>query len=295
MILEYEYFKDSLNEKLFEESYSDLLRKIAENPERYIGLFRPTKPKTKLIQNITQSHEIRFGDALEFIFEQYFKACGFTMHVKRFHTEEDTELSIDQLFSRGRILYMIEQKVRDDHDSTKKVGQFDNFENKYFALTQRYPNNEIIPIMWFIDDSLVKNRNYYLTRMASMAHDYDCSPQLYYGGKMFQEIDDFDREIWEETLVYLERWKETLPDMPEINFDLNAETVFQEIKDLPPVIYRKLLNNNEIIKQIFPIIFPEGKVLDLLSRYFYSLKMPIYKTLSELCLVSRSYSVTLSF
>jgi len=83
--------------------------------------------------------------------------------------------------------------------------------------------------------------------------------------------------------------------MPEINFDLNAETVFQEIKDLPPVIYRKLLNNNEIIKQIFPIIFPEGKVLDLLCRYFYSLKMPIYKTLSELCLVSRSYASTLSF
>lgn len=53
MILEYEYFKDSLNKKLFEDSYSDLLRKISDNPERYIGLFRPTKPKTKLIQNIT--------------------------------------------------------------------------------------------------------------------------------------------------------------------------------------------------------------------------------------------------
>ncbi|MBQ6682598.1 MAG: hypothetical protein IJM74_00640, partial [Bacteroidales bacterium] len=76
MILEYDFFKSQLNSKLFEDSYSDLLRKIAENPERYIGLFRPTKPKTKLIQNITQSHEIRFGDALEYIFERYFEACG---------------------------------------------------------------------------------------------------------------------------------------------------------------------------------------------------------------------------
>ena len=152
MILNYEYFKASLNSKLFEDSYSDLLRKIAENPERYIGIFRPTKPKTKLIQNITQSHEIRFGDALEFIFERYFEASGFQLHTKRFRTLDDTELSIDQLFSNGNVLYMIEQKVRDDHDSTKKVGQFDNFENKYFALSQRYPNYEIRPFMWFIDD-----------------------------------------------------------------------------------------------------------------------------------------------
>jgi len=100
MILEYEYFKNSFNNKLFEDSYSDLLRKIADNPERYIGLFRPTKPKTKLIQNITQSHEIRFGDALEFIFEQYFAASGFHIHEKRFHTDDGIELSIDQLFSK---------------------------------------------------------------------------------------------------------------------------------------------------------------------------------------------------
>ena len=295
MILEYEYFKDSLNKKLFEDSYSDLLRKISDYPERYIGLFRPTKPKTKLIQNITQSHEIRFGDALEFIFERYFEASGFKLQVKRFYTSDNTELSIDQLFSSGETLYMIEQKVRDDHDSTKKVGQFDNFENKYFALTERYPNRVIVPIMWFIDDSLVKNRNYYLNRMSSMAHDYECSPKLYYGGQMFQDIDAFDLEIWEETLSYLEQWKETLPDMPEINFDLNANVVFDEIKDLPPIVYRKLLNNNEIVKQIFPIIFPEGKVLDLLSRYFYSKNMPIYKILSELCLISRSYASVLAF
>lgn len=39
--------------------------------------FDYNKPKTKLIQNITQSHEIRFGDALKFLFEKYFEAKGF--------------------------------------------------------------------------------------------------------------------------------------------------------------------------------------------------------------------------
>ena len=264
MILNYEYFKASLNSKLFEDSYSDLLRKIAENPERYIGIFRPTKPKTKLIQNITQSHEIRFGDALEFIFERYFEASGFQLHTKRFRTLDDTELSIDQLFSNGNVLYMIEQKVRDDHDSTKKVGQFDNFENKYFALSQRYPNYEIRPFMWFIDDSLEKNRRYYLNRMQSMSSDYGCQPKLFYGEQLFSQVDDFNIEIWRETLDYLEQWKATLPDMPEINFDNNAEVVFEEVKDLPPIIYRKLLNNLEVRRQIFPIIFPNNTVLGML-------------------------------
>ena len=107
MILEYEYFKNTFNSKLFEDSYSDLIKKIADNPERYIGLFRPTKPKTKLIQNITQSHEIRFGDALEFIFERYFEKTGFLLQEKRFREASGDDLNIDQLFNKGKNLYMI--------------------------------------------------------------------------------------------------------------------------------------------------------------------------------------------
>ena len=88
MILRYSEFIEVFNKKLFEDSYSSLLEKIAKNPERYIGLFRPTKPKTKLIQNITQSHEIRFGDALESIFEIYFSKVGFNILEKRFYNND---------------------------------------------------------------------------------------------------------------------------------------------------------------------------------------------------------------
>ncbi|MGP1515817.1 MAG: HpyAIV family type II restriction enzyme [Bacteroidales bacterium] len=187
MILDYEHFKQSLHVKLFENNYSNLIRKIAENSQIYVGLFRPTKPKTKLIQSITQFHEIRFGDALEFIFERYFSAVGFELHEKRIYLN-DKELNIDQLFSKGNILYMIEQKVRDDHDSTKKVGQFANFENKYYALTLKYPNFEIIPIMWFIDDSLIKNKNFYLQEMQKLQEDYQCISYLFYGEELFNGI-----------------------------------------------------------------------------------------------------------
>lgn len=281
MILDYEYFKHCLNTRLFKDSYSDLIRKIAENSERYIGLFRPTKPKTKLIQNITQSHEIRFGDALEFIFEKYFEQVGFNLHNKRIFFNEK-ELNIDLLFSKGNILYMIEQKVRDDHDSTKKVGQFNNFENKYYALSLVYQKFKIIPIMWFVDDSLKKNQNFYLQEMQKLQSDYECNCYLFYGEELFYEgFSGFDIAIWQEILDYLEKWKKDLPDMPEINFDKNANNVFEEIKDLSPTIYRKLLTNQSILVEIFPIIFPEKKVLHLLYYYFKQKDEPIYNTLAK--------------
>jgi hypothetical protein len=281
-LINYDYFQESLNKKLFEDSYSDLIKKIAEYPERYIGLFRPTKPKTKLIQNITQSHEIRFGDALEFIFERYFETLGFTILPKTVLDAEGITLNIDQLFEKDNIIYLIEQKVRDDHDSTKKRGQFNNFENKYSVISSIYPDKTVIPIMWFIDDSLTKNRNYYKPEMERMSNDYGCTAHLFYGSQLFAEFDGIDTissAMWDETLEYLQRWKETLPDMPEINFDINADDVFEELKDMNTSIFRKLFTNDDIVSQIFPIIFPDGTVLRKLRSYFVSKYGTIYRTL----------------
>ena len=61
--LDYNTISNLFNKRLFENAKSSLLIKIAKNPNRYIGLYRPSKPYTKIIQNITQSHEIKFGDA----------------------------------------------------------------------------------------------------------------------------------------------------------------------------------------------------------------------------------------
>ena len=48
MILDYDFFSNKLNKILFEGSSADLLSKIVCYPDRYVGIFRPTKPKTKL-------------------------------------------------------------------------------------------------------------------------------------------------------------------------------------------------------------------------------------------------------
>ncbi|MDE7082464.1 MAG: restriction endonuclease [Clostridia bacterium] len=283
-IMSYENFKDNLNSRLFEGSRKGLLENIADKPDRFIGLFRPTKPKTKIIQNLTQSHEIKFGDALESLFTEYFALLGYiNLPKKIIDTQSGDELNIDQLFYFDEnVIYMIEQKVRDDHDSTKKRGQFANFENKYFEVTRKYKKT-VVPIMWFVDDSLVKNKNYYLAEMKKMGADYKCGPCLCYGEELFTKgiIKNLSKDIWEETLSYLKIWKDTLPDMPEINFDREPRDTFEEIISLKPIVFRKLFGNEEIRTQILPILFPTGDVFKLLKEYFNTQTLPIYKTLAD--------------
>ncbi|GAA7762346.1 hypothetical protein JP0169_14870 [Helicobacter pylori] len=57
---------------------------MLKNPERYLGIFRPTKPKTKLLQNLLTSHEIKFGDAFEYLIEEYLKEHNFRLYLKKF-------------------------------------------------------------------------------------------------------------------------------------------------------------------------------------------------------------------
>ena len=123
--MEYDKFKQIFNTTIFEKSKPDLLKKVANYPERYVGLFRPSRPKAKIIQNLLQSHEIRFGDAFETLIEEYLREAGFTILNNKFNDANQDKLEVDQIFLKGNDLYFAEQKIRDDHDSTKKRGQVD--------------------------------------------------------------------------------------------------------------------------------------------------------------------------
>jgi len=278
-IMQYNQFKQVFNETIFEKSKADLLEKIANNPSRYIGLFRPTKPKAKILQNLLQSHEIRFGDAFEAAIEQYLRLKGCEILQKKYTLTNSEVLNIDQCFKKGGKVYFIEQKVRDDHDSTKKRGQIDNFEKKLNLLLSMHPEKQLVGIFYFIDPELVKNRNFYTTELAKMAKDYGVETQIFYGKPLFDYL-EFDK-VWEEILKYLEKWREEIPDLPEINFDLEAQHTFEEIKDLKPLIFRKLLEHDQIFEEIILTLFPKKTTLKLLLKYFSKKEGTIYKTMAE--------------
>lgn len=277
--MDYNLFKHIFNETIFEKSKADLLEKISSSPNRYVGLFRPTKPKAKILQNLLQSHEIRFGDAFERVIEEYLKIKGCTILPKRFTNINADILNIDQCFKKGDKVFFIEQKVRDDHDSTKKRGQIQNFEKKLDVMLTKYGEKELVGIFYFIDPDLVKNKNFYLDELSKMTSDYNVETHIFYGKELFNYLGYAD--IWDEILEYLLVWKKEIPDLPEINFDLDAEHTFNEIKDLKPLVFRKLLENEEIFNKIVLTLFPEKKTLKLLYDYFSQKKETIYKTIAK--------------
>ena len=207
IMLEYEVFKDIFDEKIFAKSKPDLLKKVAEYPDRYVGLFRPTKPEAKLLQNLLQSNEIRFGDAFEVAIKQYFINEGWQLLPQKITSKEGDALDIDQLLIKDDKVLFIEQKVRDDHDSTKKRGQISNFEKKLEALVDIYGDKVKWGFFYFIDPSLVKNRNFYEPELQKLQESWGVHLSVSYGQDMFNQLGL--SHIWPDIMNNLQKCART--------------------------------------------------------------------------------------
>jgi hypothetical protein len=278
--MNYEKFCKILNRHIFEGEKKELLQRIVDAPERFIGLFRPTKPSAKILQHLLQSHEIRFGDAMEELIKEILRDLGYTILSKSMTTAEGETLSLDQYFMKEEKYYFIEQKVRDDHDSTKKRGQISNFEAKLENLHKKHGSN-LVGIMYFIDPDLLKNKNYYLQELRRLEDFYGVKLYLFYGKELFDYLQC--PHIWNDMLSWLNQWKDSLPELPEINFDRTPEESFREIKDLGVRYWRKFLENEKLWSEgIVKAIFREGLTLKLLLEFFRTQHSIPYERLTDL-------------
>ncbi|HID26576.1 MAG TPA: hypothetical protein EYP22_01860 [Methanosarcinales archaeon] len=112
--------------------------------------------------------------------------------------------------------------------------------------------------MYFIDPDLVKNK---------MEDTYGVKLSLLYGKELFEYFGK--PRAWDELLSWLSQWKESLPELPEINFDKNSEESFNEIKDLELKYWRKILENEKLWAEgIMKAIFRDGTTLKILLEFF---------------------------
>lgn len=281
--MKYEKFCEILNRHIFKGEKKELLKKLAERPERFIGLFRPTKPGAKIFQHLLQSHEIRFGDAMEELISEILKDWNFNILPKVIIPDPSNpkkKLDVDQYFTDGTTFFFIEQKIRDDHDSTKKRGQIHNFETKLEYLYKKH-GRKLIGIMYFIDPDLKKNKNFYKEELEKMESTYGVKLYLLYGKELFEFFKH--PEMWDTLLEWLKRWKESLPDLPEINFDVKPEESFGEIKDLELQFWRKIVENRKLWEEgIIKAIFREGKTLLLVINFFKASSNFAYRKIAAL-------------
>jgi len=267
-MMDYKNFCSIMNKYIFKHRKKELLRIIA-GKEFYIGKFSLLKGDDILnecLQHLLQSYEIRMGDAFEEIIERILSNLGFNILSKNISNEKGEALSLDQYFTDGNNYFFIEQKIRDDHDSTKKRGQISNFETKIEILHKRHSSN-LIGFMYFIDPDLSKNKNYYLKEIKKLKEFYDIELYLFYGKELFEYLKN--PEIWDNILLWLKQWKESLPELPEINFDIEPEESFKEINDLEVRIWRRILENDKLWEgEIIKAIFRKGITLKLLLEFF---------------------------
>lgn len=266
----YEDFKNSLNSRIFGDDLNyEILETVLKNPKRYIGLFRITNAKTKLIQNLTQSCEIKFGDFLEEILTNYIAEMRYENLNKNIGTDdENNTLNADQVFIKDGEIYLIEQKVRDDHDSTKKRGQYANLIKKIRCLKAKFPGQKINANMWFSDDSLKKNKRYYLG-MIALNTDENVNISLFYGVEIFKNL--FNRlDVWEELIRHLrqnkaERSNEIL-SVPDFDTSKEIRNTLLRIKENKPRLIQNLLSNRPEFVELRTELFSSGQNLQGLQN-----------------------------
>jgi hypothetical protein len=266
--------REILNEHVFKEETKTLLLNILENPNRFVGVFRSTGPRLKILQNLLQSRETRYGDALEEVIKYLLRDIGFVYldPVLPAQTDQDKEMNCDHYFKSqdGNIYYLIEQKVRDDHDSTKKRGQLDNFKRKLSYLKQRHPNN-LVGIMYFIDPTLQKNQGFYKPELTKIASELNVETHLFYNGAFFEYFEGHQK-TWETLIKSLKIWRDTIPQNIELDFDKAAQTTFDEVITIKPNDWKKLFELEVLWEsEVIQTLFPSGAVFRLLVDYFKSL------------------------
>jgi DNA modification methylase len=99
-----------LNKHIFYGNKRELLVRLASNPERFIGLFRPSKPSTKILQHLLQSYEIRMGDAFEEIIGLVIQSQGYSLLDKNIQGENNELLRLDQYFTDGKNITLLNKR-----------------------------------------------------------------------------------------------------------------------------------------------------------------------------------------
>lgn len=259
-----------LNEYIFGKDKEELIQKISENPERFTGLFRPTKPYAKILQFLLQSHEIKFGDAMERVISRILEYNGFTVEVGKKICVDGATLEIDIFLWKNEHVYAIEVKIRDDHDSSKKEGQIINFQRKIEGIIREYDENDVVitGIMYFLDDNLKKNRKYYSRKLDEIKKMFSINTFLLYGSELFEFFNL--RNEWENLIDCIRRWKFSLPELPIIDYDGDVEDSFRRLKDISIITWKRILEEDQLWEEhgVMRSLFKTGETLKRLLEFF---------------------------
>jgi hypothetical protein len=191
---------------------------------------------------------IKTGDISEEIIKSILKSHGAVILESR-----QGEYDIDVYFEYNENKYFIEVKIRDDHDSTKKRGQIENFKAKQTKF------KVVKSCCWFIDPLYKKNKNYYSKELKEN--------ELYYGNEIVN-------------------WLNIIFENKTINFYTDFIKQFKIIKEQEAAIFKNEdyfkngLDIKDINIKILTYIFYYGDYEEIKETLFNN-NVPVKEILNE--------------
>lgn len=138
--------------------------------------------------------------------------------------------------------------------------------------------------MWFIDDKVKKNENYYLERMEKMKNKYKkCNPKLCYGKELFDNkkgISELPDTAWSEIMENLKIWKTSYKSF-DLDLDKTVSEHMDEIKSIKPEVFIRIFDNKEVVDDILPTIFSTGEALEQYAEFLKLKNKKEYSSLIE--------------
>jgi hypothetical protein len=240
-----------------------------KDANRMVSPFQCLKLQDKIRQYALTSSNIIFGNCLEKDMKSTLEQYGAT-YVER-HIEN---YDFDQLCIIGKYIILIEQKVKDDHDSTKKVGQIQNYLIKKELIKQKYPDHTLISSMWFIDPSFTKNYNYYSQQIRE---------ELVYGEDIFkrlQSLTNIDFSMaWETFLEKMYFTKQNIQSNSSINIIANNPIEINNVSLSKLYDYMSIGSPKEIIEIFFANQDYSDKILEACNKSRQTSKIRALKEL----------------
>lgn len=275
----YERLNQKMNSYVPTNFVKTTLKKLANDSSRLLGSLHANSFELGSIVSYGYSRNNSYGNAIESVFSTILEDNGWKIEPTKYYLDNvdknklkvhvpsnKKSIAVDQVFSNDNYFVFIEQKIRDDHDTSKAPGQFENYELKFRILNEIVSDKTVIGIMWMIDSDFSRNKKFYENdeHMGKMKKEFDGRNYLVYG----KEIDDIlnkyassDKEYFDTFNSFLKLWHSKTSAVPELNFDRFAHSVSNALDSLNEKELVELFTNNRIIQEAFPIIFPNRESL----------------------------------
>lgn len=250
------------------------IEKLADSPERLVGVLHANTFELGSITSFGYSRNNSFGNAIEGIFREIIESNGWTIEGTTYNLEDyalktprmskKKKISVDQVFSNNNSVVFIEQKIRDDHDTSKWEGQWNNFEYKLKVLTEIYKEKDVIGIMWMIDDNFERNKENYLDKIEKLSDDFKNKVFLIYGADIDEKLNELGGRqnlYYQPFYNFLDNWHNESVKIPDLNFDKYAYDCLQVFQGLSEKQAISFFTNESIVTEVFPIIFPNMQAI----------------------------------